>query len=66
MAGGGIVLGLGFALVAVFALQKTGVAQTIVNYSPIGRAAPRPAPEKKPAPKKEPAPGEDASPDEAG
>ena len=42
LAAGGIVIGVGLALVAVFALNRSGVAQTIVNMTPagkIGRAA---------------------------
>ena len=41
MAAGGVVIGVGLALVAVFALQRSGVAQTIVNLTPAGRIAAR-------------------------
>lgn len=37
MAAGGVVLGLGLALIAVFALNKAGVSQTIVNLTPAGK-----------------------------
>ena len=39
LAAGGVVLGVGLALIAVFALQRSGVAQTIVNLTPAGRVA---------------------------
>jgi hypothetical protein len=44
MVAGGIAGGVGLALIAAFALQRTGVAQTIVNYTPVGRAAKAAAP----------------------
>lgn len=36
---GGLVMAVGLALIAVFALQRTGVAQTIVNLTPAGKVA---------------------------
>lgn len=47
MAGGLVITGLGLALVAAFALQRTGIAQTVVNLTPAGRvlnAVPGPKP----------------------
>ena len=38
LAAGGLVMIVGVSLIAVFALQRTGVAQTIVNFTPVGRA----------------------------
>jgi|SRR5712664_931853 len=37
MAAGGLVMAVGLALVAVFALGRSGVAQQVVSYTPLGR-----------------------------
>jgi lysozyme-like protein len=39
LGGGFVVMGLGLALVAVFALGRSGVAKTVVNLTPAGRIA---------------------------
>jgi len=39
LGGGFVVMGLGLALIAVFALGRSGVARTVVNLTPAGRAA---------------------------
>ena len=60
LGGGFVVMGLGLALIAVFALGRSGVARTVVNLTPAGRVAgavsasssapaPRPAPRPSPA-----------------
>jgi Lysozyme like domain len=52
---GGVVAGVGLALIAVFALNRAGVSQTIVNLTPAGKALNAPMP-KAPAPPKPPGP----------
>ena len=47
--GGFAVMGLGLALIAVFALGRSGVARTVVEMTPLGNAAARGAPAPKPA-----------------
>jgi hypothetical protein len=39
LGGGFLVMGLGLALIAVFALNRSGVARTVVNLTPAGRVA---------------------------
>lgn len=61
VAGGLAIMGLGLAFVAVFALGRSGVAQTVVNLTPAGRVTrtvqqrPQPSPQPNPAPQPEPA-----------
>jgi hypothetical protein len=39
LAGGFVVMGLGVALIAVFALNRSGLAKQVVNLTPAGKAA---------------------------
>lgn len=55
MAGGLAIMGLGLAFVAVFALQRSGAARTIVNLTPAGRAAGAATPIRTAAPQAAPA-----------
>lgn len=62
LVGGGLVMAVGLALVAVFALNRAGVSQTIVNLSGAGRLAggsggSSPAPARQSRPYKPPPPG---------
>lgn len=60
--GGFLVMGLGVALIAVFALGRSGAARTVINLTPLGGAAsravpaPRKPPQPRPAPQPEPSP----------
>lgn len=51
MVTGGLIAAVGLAFIAVFALQRTGIAQTIVNITPAGKLAGA-MPKPKPQPKK--------------
>jgi Lysozyme like domain len=57
--GGFLVMGLGVALIAAFAIKQSGPAQTVINMTPLGRtaAAATPLPPKPKASPKPKAPG---------